>query len=450
MSPWVLPAGRGCECASARPAWQPRSRLGAGGQRLFKPGQTAVKPLLQDEVLDSRAAGGTRGFAVDFNPPWQACGHSRAPDLEEERDRFDGLAHRRALGGRQAAIGGKGTADVCVGASALTEARRERESLLAGLREGRIAAPAAATFADVFAEYQDTRTLSERTRKHERHLLDRHLAPLKGRRVQDVTTSDVARLLRGMRDTYSPWTCVAVYRLLTGTFALALRRGLVTRSPIDGLAPSERPKQRNAKRNEVLRAEKMAKLVTTGSTERWCAALGLAGYAGLRLGEIRALRWGDIDFEAGTISVCRSMLPDGTPKAPKSEAGERTVPLLPALRRLLVEWKLRSPHTRANDLVIATADRTPVSERNLRRVLDDAKEAAGFDGTEDRLSWHSLRHSFASLLATDLDLPATTLAELVGHADAGFTLRVYARDARDPAAVVADVLARAAEAHVGA
>jgi len=39
------------------------------------------------------------------------------------------------------------------------------------------------------------------------------------------------------------------------------------------------------------------------------------------------------------------------------------------------------------------------------------------------------------MLATELELPATTLAELVGHADAGFTLRTYARDGRDTAAV---------------
>jgi integrase len=209
-------------------------------------------------------------------------------------------------------------------ADTLTEARRERESLLAGLREGRIAAPAAATFADVFAEFQAARSLSERTRKHERHLLDRHLSDLKRRRVQDVTATEAARLLRGMRDPYSPWTCVAVYRILAGTFALALRRGIVTRSPIDGLAPTERPKQRNAKRIAVLDAETIARLVSAGSTKRWRAALGLAGYAGLRLGEIRALTWGDVDRKAGTITVRRSMLPDGTSKAPKTAAGVRT------------------------------------------------------------------------------------------------------------------------------
>lgn len=62
---------------------------------------------------------------------------------------------------------------------------------------------------------------------------------------------------------------------------------------------------------------------------------------------------------------------------------------------------------------------------------------------------HSLRHSYASLLATDLSLPATTLAQLIGHADAGFTLRTYARDTRDTATVVADVLARASAAGIG-
>jgi integrase len=82
-------------------------------------------------------------------------------------------------------------------------------------------------------------------------------------------------------------------------------------------------------------------------------------------------------------------------------------------------------------------------------VLEAAKEAAKMGETDERLSWHSLRHSFASLLATDLELPATTLARLTGHADAGFILRVYARDRRDDAAVTADVLLRAAGAGVG-
>jgi integrase len=124
------------------------------------------------------------------------------------------------------------------------------------------------------------------------------------------------------------------------------------------------------------------------------------------------------------------------------------VPIVPGLRRLLVEWRLRSPHTRAAAPVVCTADGGTVQERNVRRALDDAKTAAGFDGTNGRLSLHSLRHSYASALATS-GLAATTLARITGHSDPGFTHRVYARDARDEAAVTADVLARAASAGFG-
>src|SRR5262245_47815394 len=123
--------------------------------------------------------------------------------------------------------------------------------------------------------------------------------------------------------------------------------------------------------------------------------------------------------------------------------------MLPKLRRLLVAWKLRSPQTRPTDLVICTADGGHVLKGNLRRSLEAAKTAAKIDAGDARLSWHSLRHSFASRLATDLELPATTLAEIIGHSDPGFTLRVYARDGPDEATVISDVLARAAGAKAG-
>jgi integrase len=275
--------------------------------------------------------------------------------------------------------------------------------------------------------------------------------------VQDVDARDLARVLRGMRERkvdgkpkpYSPWTQVAVYRIIAGTFALALRRGVIVRSPVDGLATSERPKQRNARQVAVLDAATLDSLIAAGSSARWRVALALAAHAGLRIGEVRGLRWGDLDLDGDVLHVRRSMLRDGTAKSTKTAAGERAVPLLPSLRSRLVEYRLASGCSADENYVVSTHKGAPVQERNLRRALDAAKSAAGLDATEDRLSWHSLRHSFASLMATDLDLPATTLAEIVGHADAGFTLRVYARDGRDTATVVADVLQRAASAGVG-
>jgi integrase len=217
---------------------------------------------------------------------------------------------------------------------------------------------------------------------------------------------------------------------------------------MDGLAPSERPPQKTAREVEALTVDQIARLVGAASSERWRAALGLAGFAGMRLGEVRALRWRDVDLAAGRIAVNASMGRDGKPGPPKTKAGYRVVPLVPALRRLLVAWKLRAPHTRPDDLVIGTADGGAVQERNIRRALDAAKESAGLDETEGRLSMHSLRHSWVSAMATG-GLAATTLARLAGHSDAGFTLRVYASDPRDDAAVAESVLTLAADAGFG-
>jgi integrase len=265
--------------------------------------------------------------------------------------------------------------------------------------------------------------------------------------VQGITASDIARLLRRMRDDgLSGWTGSAVFRIVKGVFALAQRRGIVTSNPCDGLTSAERPKQRNKEKIERLDSPTTSKLIAAASTERWKAGLGLAGLGALRLGEVRGLQWGDIDLAANTISVRRSLLPDGSAKPPKTEAGERTVALFPELRRLLVAWKVKSPCTDAEDYVLCTASRGPVQQRNAQRALEKAKKAAGLDSREGRLSWHSLRHSAGSIWLTEFGIPVTTVSAMMGHANPSFTLACYGRDPRDEQTMVADVLARAAAA----
>lgn len=113
---------------------------------------------------------------------------------------------------------------VTLKAETLTEAKRERAAILAGLRDGSRRAPDGLTVDALFADFQQSRNLSERTRAHERHLYARHLSALHARRAQDVTATELARLLRDLAERgYSAWTRVAVHRLIRGTFALAVR-----------------------------------------------------------------------------------------------------------------------------------------------------------------------------------------------------------------------------------
>ena len=318
----------------------------------------------------------------------------------------------------------------------LSAARRERASLIAGVQEGRIATKSDLRFGDVFNDWQDSRSTSERTAKHERHLRDRHLGELVNRRIQDVTASDVAKAIK--MPTYSAWTRVAVHRIVKAVFAHALVRGVLTRSPIDGLRPDEKPRQKNARGIERLSPDTVTTLLDAAATPRWKAALGLAALAGLRLGEVRALRWADIDGDV--IRVRNSATPAGTIKSTKTEAGNRSVPLDQQLRAILLEWRLASPRSLDTDHVVSTWNGNAVSETSVRKAL--AVASTGIEA-EGRLSMHSLRHSYASNLVL-AGVPVTTVALVIGHANPAVTLSIYARDQRSEAQVVAEVLAAVA------
>lgn len=144
-------------------------------------------------------------------------------------------------------------------------------------------------------------------------------------------------------------------------------------------------------------------------------------FSGLRLGELTALRWRDVDLAANRITVSES----------KTDAGMRTVDLLPALRDGLTEYKAaRRPL--AGELVFPTSNGRQFGASNIRRrVLDKAVERANQRLAEiDEvplpygLSPHKLRHTFASVLVALGEDPGSVMDQM-GHTSEGFTMRVY-------------------------
>jgi integrase len=80
--------------------------------------------------------------------------------------------------------------------------------------------------------------------------------------------------------------------------------------------------------------------------------------------------------------------------------------------------------------VFAAGRRKPKRYRNVRRALAVAVEAAGIEvAPDERLSAHSLRHTYTSHLIVGLELDAATTSKLAGHADPGVTMRVCANKA---------------------
>ena len=164
--------------------------------------------------------------------------------------------------------------------------------------------------------------------------------------------------------------------------------------------------------------------------------VALALLTGLRRGELFAHRWQDIDEERACLTV-REAVYEGVFSSPKTQAGNRALPLSTDAINVLREWRQRQPATPPDALVFATASGRPLSPNNvMRQQVYPACEAAGLP----RASWLTFRRTYSSW-AHDRGVPAKVVAQLMGHAKVDTTLNVYTQ--------VLDGAARAAAGRIG-
>lgn len=153
-------------------------------------------------------------------------------------------------------------------------------------------------------------------------------------------------------------------------------------------------------------------------------------YTGLRIGELLALEWGDIDFQKGIISVSKSCH-DGKDESgkfarvtdtPKTETSEREIPfpkqLIPYLRNLKKDSSSVYVIASNSDKLISVRAYQRSFELFLKRLHIPHK---GF---------HSLRHTFATR-ALECGMDIKTLAEILGHKNANVTLNRYVHSLMD-------------------
>jgi len=158
-----------------------------------------------------------------------------------------------------------------------------------------------------------------------------------------------------------------------------------------------------------------------------------AVYAGLRRGELRELRWEDVDLVSGVLRVVRSWDDRQGEITPKSQAGTREVPVPPLLRDYLTAWKVESSRDGAA-LVFGTGASSPFGPPNVRnRALKawdradavDAEEAKETGRKPRPLVWlglHELRHVWVSLLH-DAGFSLEMIGKFAGHSSSWMTER---------------------------
>lgn len=171
---------------------------------------------------------------------------------------------------------------------------------------------------------------------------------------------------------------------------------------------------------DALAPENVGKLVAAAPDARYRAAVLLAADAGLRIGEIRALPWLEVNELAREVSVAWSY--DRAGELSETKGWERRA--VPISERA---WAALKDLDRVGPLVFARLDGKPIGYDAVRDVAHEIYERAGV--TPPRQPWHGLRHTFGTELANS-GASIQTIRELMGHKSIDTTLR-YLHTTRD-------------------
>jgi integrase len=147
----------------------------------------------------------------------------------------------------------------------------------------------------------------------------------------------------------------------------------------------------------------------------------VAGCLGLRVSELMGLQWGDIDWSNLVVRIRRSSVEGRVYESPKTEESRKPVPLDPDLAQVLSQFRQGSSYGADSDFVFAGDRGGPRCQGIL--LTDHIKPAAARAGI-GKIGWHTLRHTFATLLH-DSKAPLAVQKELLRHADIQTTMNIY-------------------------
>lgn len=306
-----------------------------------------------------------------------------------------------------------------------TEAKAWRAEALVALRRGTMRARPTETLRETWETWLEgalvgaIRNRSGDTYKpsvlrgYETSMRLRVLREFGGARLGDLTRLDVQDLAdRMLASGCDPSTIRNTLNPLRALYRRAVARGDVAVSPVTGV---ELPSVRGRRDRVASPSEAAALIGAVRADDR--AVWATAFYAGLRLGELLALRDEDVDLDAGVIRVERSWDPHVGVIEPKSRAGRRAVPIVAALRPHLAARKLR--RGRAGSFFFGGRER-PFNRNALVNRANSAWRGAGLSP----IGLHECRHTFASILIA-AGVNAKALSTYLGHSSIQITLDRY-------------------------
>lgn len=248
-------------------------------------------------------------------------------------------------------------------------------------------------------------TLPENRARKSDNVNFKHLEKIHNKPISEITTKDIDAIRYEKAKTYSPQTVKHILDIVTRTINYGVKKGII-QQPDSQKFRVDKPKVSNQK-TEFMTDEQLAAYLGALDKEKdqdTAAFLRIALFTGMRKGAIIGLRWTDIDFKNGIITLQQEFAKND--KTSYITVNEEVLNILSNLPR-------------SGDFVFPGKEGG--KRENFRRMAARVKKAAGLP--KDFRPLHGLRHNFASRLASSGQVDLYTLQKLLTHESPEMTQR---------------------------
>jgi len=330
-----------------------------------------------------------------------------------------------------------------------SDARNWQRQLISLREQQQLVAGPQTTFRAFATEYLLTPSDHVRERTHDQYYrnLRNHVFPtLGGRALHDIRPWDIEALLKQLRKSRSASTVNNVRIAMSKVFRVAERHELVLSNPVRRTEKARRNEFEPTQVKLPWSREEAQSVLKCAEGTQIELFIVLVLSTGMRRGEALGLRWSDIDFDAGTVSIERSVhresiiQKDGSkisriavtpPKTAQSRrVNQLTLPVIDVLRRHQLEQHLQG----LNQSQSIDGDQY-VFTNSVGGLLDESKLSRRFkkfcieNGIRD-IRPHDMRHTFATILIDDDARNIGAVSKALGHSSSSITLDIYGKTAK--------------------
>lgn len=321
-----------------------------------------------------------------------------------------------------------------------------------------------AFYEDYIEQKQELKTS---TRRNYKYMYKKYVWDSIGRRkLPEIKYSDIKKFYNHLiREVgFKPNSMETIHTILHPIFVTAVRDGYIRVNPTDGVMAEIKKSNdwEKPKRHALSVQEQEAFIEFTKSHDvykHWLPLFTVLLGTGCRVGEIVGLTWDDCDFKNGIININHSLIyrPDEfTGKSgfyistPKTKASEREIPMFEAVKKALLDERLRQMKDGFNQTVIdgyygfifSNRFNNVLSPHNINNAIAritrdynvEENELAEREGREPLLlphfSVHNLRHTFCTRMCEN-ESNIKVIQEIMGHSDASTTMNIYNEATRD-------------------